>query len=231
MKINQYWVILTIDTVIFSSCSMEGENELSRPEGTCDTLRLYPNKSEEISIKEIIKQTKFIPLETHEEGLIGMIHCIKYFNGKFFIHDETKVTVFDHQGRFLGNLGSLGRGPEEYTSCDEFIIDKFNGHLIISNHLTGRDLIYFDSTLKFLYKKRYNENVESILPMKDESYCLYFGNRFQEEHDHYIKLTDTNFETKDNLIPKSDEIDHSISQIFHGTYLYKGEVNVVPMFS
>ncbi|MCH7412453.1 6-bladed beta-propeller [Belliella sp. R4-6] len=194
------------------------------------TFVLDPTENNKIPISEVIEEVIFLPLETTNESLIGDIHSIKYFNNKYFIQDRDKVLCFNADGTFLSKLGSFGSGPDQYSSCDQFVIDEINGYLMINNQRTGMELLMYDSTLQFLSKRKYYEHTESILPIDGKGFCFYFGNKFFESHKHYVKTLDNDLNFKDNFIEKSFTIDHSITSPFHGSYSYQNKAYVYPMF-
>ncbi|MFD2034791.1 6-bladed beta-propeller [Belliella marina] len=194
------------------------------------TFVLDPTDNNKIPISEVIEEVIFLPLETTNESLIGDIRSIKYFNNKYFIHDYEKVLCFNEDGTFHSKLGSFGSGPDQYSSCDQFIIDEVNGYLMINSQRTRMELLMYNSTLQFLSKRKYSDPLESIIPIDGKGFCFYLGNRNSESNKHYVKTFDYDFNVQNNYIEKSFTIDHSITSPFYSSYSYQNKAYVYPMF-
>ena len=194
------------------------------------TFILDPTENNKIPISEVLEEVIFLPLETTNESLIGDIRSIKYYNNKYFIQDRDKVLCFNADGTFLSKLGSFGSGPDQYSSCDQFVIDEINGYLMINSQRTRMELLMYDSTLQFLSKRKYNDPLESIIPIDGKGFCFYLGNRNSESNKHYVKAFDYDFNVQNNYIEKSFSIGQSITSPFYSSYSYQNKAYVYPMF-
>ena len=89
-------------------------------------------KSKEIPISNIVKDIRFIPLETNENCLFGTdISKVKMVNDTLFISDYNYIFKYDLDGKFITRIGKKGRGPGEYAKgFQTFLVDKNKQHLI-----------------------------------------------------------------------------------------------------
>jgi len=116
------------------------------------------NKVEEKPLSEIVKDIKYIPLETIPECLLSEdISQIEIFNGKIFVCDYKHVFIFDLEGRFINKVAKQGRGPGEYSTqgFTNFLVDQNQEHILIFDFMSKRMITYgFDGT--FLFEKGIN---------------------------------------------------------------------------
>lgn len=76
-------------------------------------------------ILENIDKCHFVKLETRDNCLIREIEKIDFDEDKIFIKDKNlNLFVFNNEGVFLNEIGSIGTGPEEQLGIDDFFLDK-----------------------------------------------------------------------------------------------------------
>ena len=105
-------------------------------------------------------KTRYLPLETKEECLIGSIHKLESDDSSIFIFDRNNGSALrfsQKDGSFLCRYGTQGRGPGEYVTLAEMSINKQKKEVC---------LIDFD-----LYKLMYF-NYDGVL-LREEP--LYYG--------------------------------------------------------
>ncbi len=97
-----------------------------------------------IKLSSYFSSLEFIPLETNNEALLGRINKLHVYNDTLFILDKTGskgVFMFNRRdGSFLGRIGSIGSGPGEYSSLEDFTIDIENRRLYLLD--SDRQQIY-----------------------------------------------------------------------------------------
>jgi len=74
----------------------------------------------DFKLSDIVDSVYFLPLETHEDCLIGNIGKMLFHDSLIVILDnpfrgEGKVYLFNQEGKFIRTVGIVGRGPGEYT--------------------------------------------------------------------------------------------------------------------
>jgi hypothetical protein len=87
----------------------------------------------DLKLSELLKEVKYLPLETTEECLISQIGKIVISNRRIYILDSKtfSILVFSDEGKFLWKLNKVGRGPEEYPILYDFCIEPITKNVVI----------------------------------------------------------------------------------------------------
>ena len=99
---------------IFLICSCS-RRETSKDFGV---IQFPNNPIESMNLSALCSSIEYIRLETSSKCLINNIDEIKFFGDSIFIINETgwnmkDILIFNTAGKFLGNFGEIGQGPEE----------------------------------------------------------------------------------------------------------------------
>lgn len=133
--------------------SCNGKSHKSKEE-SIKKIEIDFNKTNEISINDIYKSIKIIPLEKTKECLIGGISKLIPWEQKFYVLDKMSqsIFIFDNTGHFLNKIDKRGNGSGEYYSIDDFEFNPFTNNIEI---LSAYGFIYeFDMSGNFI--KKYN---------------------------------------------------------------------------
>jgi hypothetical protein len=130
---------------------------------------------------------KYVPLETDTACLVQNITNAFLTDSFIFISDYNRLLKFDINGKYLKQIGSKGRGPGEYPSLGNFIIDENNREIYV---LSSRIVLVYDldGNFKRDFKIEFpcrqfilNENTELIFhpfnmatPTADTVYSWFF---------------------------------------------------------
>jgi hypothetical protein len=126
-----------------------------------------------LSSETIIKNGRYIKLETNSQSTIGEIETVKLYKDKIYILDRTgsfsRILVFDLSGKFVHEIGSSGRGPEEidgprafcFKDSSIYVWDSSVHHLTISNK-------YIDKLFKCFVQG-------STFDIKDNDFLIFHG--------------------------------------------------------
>ena len=119
---------------LFSSCKDNAKND-NNYEAAPEKIEI--GKRQPMKISDISSAMKVVKLETSENVLLSNINDIKIFDGSIYVLDviSKAIYVFDFEGNLVRKLQKEGRGPGEYLSINDFIIDT-----------THRQLEIFDKT-------------------------------------------------------------------------------------
>lgn len=142
----------------------------------------------EISLQKLfeifVKEIEIIPLENSKESMIGEYPGFEMFDNFFYIYNTSynpkyvkKIMRFDSNGRFVNNIGLIGRGPEEFTDFRDITVDN-RGVLVLSS---GKDkTIYrYDHNGKFINKTALDKMPLQIFSYK-EGYLLSYGFNYEK---------------------------------------------------
>lgn len=125
-------------------------------------------------ITDLFSTINIIPLETQDSTLISSTDKITAYRDRIFVLDKMQHTlfVFDTTGKFVWKLYKLGRGPQEYVSLEDMVINPRTGNIEVLSPI-GQYIIY-DSDGNFLQK--YNIPVKAVhafFPIDDDLTAFY----------------------------------------------------------
>jgi len=125
--------LLVIGILITASCNSPGT---SRSTITADLpyqvdLEQNMGNVKPVPLSTVGKELEYIPLETHPDCMIMRIAGVALSDSFIFVSDGSKLMLFDRNGKFLRQIGSTGRGPEEYSSVRDFYTDRDNKEVYI----------------------------------------------------------------------------------------------------
>lgn len=158
MKYNFYLkiTILILCTHCFLSCKR------NNPTANQELPTFFPLKNA-LPVKEmknILETIELIELEVSNESLITDIKKVLIPNNEhLIIQSGNDVLLYDKDGKYQFNLGSRGRGPNEYISIRDICMSKCKEKLVILDCFNNL-LIYNLSDGKFVQK-------HSVTPPED----------------------------------------------------------------
>ena len=104
------------------------QKELSLTEDLI-TINLDGTKESFVLFSSFFRNVQTIILETGKDCMIGDIDEFQVFDGCIYIldsHIAKSLMVFDMNGKFIRKIGSIGKGPGEYSRAKDFTIDTEN---------------------------------------------------------------------------------------------------------
>lgn len=183
MKIHNYLYIIIL-TFIGISCHDKNKNTLNP---AIKTISI--NNKLDFNFNEKFKLAKYIPLETNTNCLITNIIKIIITN-KIYIQDSnSKIFIFDLNGKFINKIDSKGNGPNEYTSLSDFIVKDSLISIIDTNE---KKLMTYDTNGEIVNEKKTPLEILYYHDTKEYD-LLYTGNigsdiTFDKENNNFHKL-------------------------------------------
>jgi hypothetical protein len=136
MKFNKLLILISILT----SCqnpNFEVKNKI---------LKFKLNELPEISNVKLSElgfvDIEYIPLETTQNNAISDIQDIKFGNGFFLIKEYNKIFKFQNDGSYITQIGTEGRGPDEFTVAHDVDIYHKNHNIYIVSAWQRKFLVY-----------------------------------------------------------------------------------------
>ncbi len=129
-------VVLTIMLMIVTSVSfVYGQ---SKPKGSYATIKQVNGDKVidcnislvtdtiDLKLSDIVENCEMIQLETNQESLFKSIYHIGISDNFIAIHSRGKMPIklFDRKGKFVRNIGSIGKGPGEFNSLYGIQLDE-----------------------------------------------------------------------------------------------------------
>ncbi len=128
-----------------------------------DPRTLDENK---ILLSEIADDIAYIPLDNSFP--LGEIHDNFRFtkNSIYFSVTYSGIFEFNRDGKFIRKIGSIGRGPGEYTFYSDFTIDNNKGIVYVLDNVNRKSPIKVYSRTGYFLKSisvpEYCENIQTI---------------------------------------------------------------------
>ena len=110
---------------------LNGQTDINNIPYNIDIKKNFKN-IETISLSKIGRELSYLPLETSPLCLIKEIYKVLFSKSFIFVNDTGKrLLQFDRNGKFLRQIGSLGRGPEEYLFVYDFILNENTNEIYV----------------------------------------------------------------------------------------------------
>lgn len=90
----------------------------------------------ELKISDIASEIVYIPLETTENNLIRQIIKLYCSEDYIYVGDENGLYQFTESGKFIRQIGSLGRGPGEHSSIMDFRVNEKANVIIVQGQFS-----------------------------------------------------------------------------------------------
>ena len=152
-------------------------------------IDLTQAKFAEVPANRIFEEIKFVPLETHKDGLLN-IRSTYYLTDKYIIAVRflQGAYLFDRKtGAFIREVSSFGQGPDEYSGFiyPQHGFDEKNNVLFASDNPWGKSWKSINietNKIESLLKKTLPENDESFSAtapwlIKENIYVSFCNNR------------------------------------------------------
>lgn len=132
------------------------------------------NNIKPVTVSEIGKDLTYIPLETTENAIIGEIKKVCIHDSYIFVCADSRILQFDRSGKFIRQIGTNGRGPEEYTYILDFCVDSYNDNLVILSSPNRILLFDYEGVFKNSFNLAFRPS--RVLPLTGNSLIFYFYN-------------------------------------------------------
>ncbi len=156
---------------------------------TIDLEKSIESETKRKSLNELIDNIHYIPVETKKDNLIGEIQKIRLYKGAFFIRDYDHLFKFSSDGKYICQIGTKGRGPNDYNILDNFFIKLDTVFIISSNKILAFDT--FDG--RFLSSFQFNSKYRRLYVNKTRNHfiSLNYSNNYIEFYNSKGLLTDS----------------------------------------
>ncbi len=126
--------------------------------GMDDAQMFLCNESEvtrvkELKLSELVEDFQIIRMDNRKEAFFGYEWMFFSNNHICIRQSQGPVKLFDKSGKFIADVGKIGRGPGEYTSIYDVLIDEAANSIYVSP-ISGDAILQYDFNGKF--KKEIN---------------------------------------------------------------------------
>lgn len=190
-------IIILLCLIQFSlySCVVEQTVDNSKP------LPLLNDTKDMVRLSDIFVPKLCVTLDSVVSGRLKWISKIDYVNDRYYVLggvDRGQLYVFDTNGNFLQNIGSIGHGPGEYVHASDFAIDTTNNRIAIL--VAPSKVLVYNMDGKFLFAKDLKENAFWNLAWNGDEYVLTTNNFGTLKNDKLMYVYDSSFKLKEKLV-------------------------------
>ena len=152
MHTNLPKILILLSLCLLAGCRRAG-NDNTTDIAVIDVINNI-GKYQEVYVSEMVSELEYIPLETHENcligGVLGMIVTPSYIfvhgaeggGGGMIVPGRSHLYAFGRDGRFIRAIGRVGQGPGEYQNMNGFFIDDKNQLVYIETFRTLLEYSY-----------------------------------------------------------------------------------------
>jgi hypothetical protein len=188
-------------------------------------------KLSEIGATEI----KYIPLKTTSQNAISRINNVIFSSSYLLIYEYSSVNMFRYDGSFVTKVGTIGRGPSEFTIVSDVDIDPKNEYIYIAG---GNKFLVFDKNGKFIRTFKGPSSGGMNFKYTEDGILCYYTNDMGHTDNSYILIDTTGKIIKNypNRYPwkrKAPGVFYSWENIFYkfNNQLFKKEIYCDTIFS
>ena len=159
----------------------------------CQPIKLDLKKLPEkrtLKLSELgVVDVQYIPLETSPESVIQGISKIIFGKDFFLIQNYTDINMFRYDGSFVAKIGTIGRGPNEFTVAHDVDINPITGSIYVADGWLQKYLVY---NKKGKVLRTFKTPLTDAMNFKftDDGILCYFQNQMGITENSYI-LIDT----------------------------------------
>lgn len=147
-------------------------------------------KKRNLKLSEIgVSDVQYIPLETSPESVIQRISEIIFGKDFFLVQNYSDIKMFRYDGSFVTKIGTIGRGPNEFTVAHDVDINPKTGSIYVADGWQHKFLV-FNKSGKVL--RTFKTPVTGAMNFKftDEGILCYIQNHMGTTENSFI-LIDT----------------------------------------
>ncbi|HWK59771.1 MAG TPA: 6-bladed beta-propeller [Parapedobacter sp.] len=203
-KLIKSWCFIVFSLFIVSACTdRDGEgNQIGYADnGDCYVIDIAAMESVE-NYKELIREIAFIPLETNEHSLLAHIDKVVFHKGKFYVHDRqfAALKVFSEEGKYIRSIGNIGRGPGEFTTLMDFLLDTEEDKLLLLSN-NERAVMEYDMEGNYLRTMQTNVFASSFAKIGDRFHYFINQNDNDVSGPNNLIVMDENSRVLDRFFP------------------------------
>jgi hypothetical protein len=115
----------------------------------------------ELPLSEIASEIEYVKLEFTEKSAISNLYNIHITDEYIFVksYKVHYLMQFDRNGKFIRQIGTIGRGPKEYLLCIDFTVNETTKEIIIRDNW-NHHLYFYD--YDGVFQKKMNVSVYAV---------------------------------------------------------------------
>jgi hypothetical protein len=165
----------------------------SAPKPGDDVIHIDPTTwaTQTVSLDDIIKEIRLVPLETKPQSMLGTILEIQLAKDRIYIRQDEKIVSFTEKGKFIRSFGSQGKGPGEFFCCNNIIVNEAKAELL-ANDVNNKKFLYFDLDGNFLREQKLKYTGMILALLMPDILCNHAGRISLESEKYEMAFLDWN---------------------------------------
>ena len=152
-------LFLPLVGIVAFGCSKANTGSSMLQEGLKEIVLAHIEERDLLFPNNLPDSCHFIPLETDSECLVEYISKIEIVDSLIFIQDaNSRILLFDLNGKFKRQIGLQGRGVGEYHYIKSFYVDSLRNQIVLVN--IGQDnLLAYNYNGEFVHEINLGERI------------------------------------------------------------------------
>lgn len=172
---RKYFAKISCALSILASLAILHSCNEQTPNTKTEKISVNLNQSgDTIRLTDLFSSVKTVRLETNEQSIIGEFNKILLYQDTLYISTGTEILTFDIEGSFIHKHAMHGKGPGEYLSISDILIDPKKQHIIILD-ATAQKIIEYDMNFTFVSEFSTNRYAMNFAMGKGGNILLYCG--------------------------------------------------------
>lgn len=180
-NVRAMWLLMVFALpLLIISC----QNRTSLNEYDVPAIEVNASPSIVFSIDSIARLSHLVPLETLDGSLIGSIDKLIVTKDRIFVLDQERdrLLSFSPNGRFIGQVGRQGNGPQEYISLTDVSFDVDGNQLYIWDRIKS-NLLVFTKGGDYVETRHANFDGNSMTVVGNHVYLYYSSENNPMQYD------------------------------------------------
>ena len=149
----------------------------SAPQGP-QIVTIDPDANQIINLADKVETVELVRLELTDKSMLSRITGVLEYDDKYIVSSSSgqSICVFDKQGKFLYNIGSVGRANNEYLIIGRIMLDEKQEQLIVYDELGGK-LLYYTISGEFVKVAHLRDDIKAsfneIINLPNGNFLIY----------------------------------------------------------
>ena len=149
----------------------------SAPQGP-QIVTIDPDANQIINLADKVETVELVRLELTDKSMLSRITGVLEYDDKYIVSSSSgqSICVFDKQGKFLYNIGSVGRANNEYLIIGRIMLDEKQEQLIVYDELGGK-LLYYTISGEFAKVAHLRDDIKAsfneIINLPNGNFLIY----------------------------------------------------------
>lgn len=146
MKISIFKIFVLFSIISACKHTNQNINSTSKPIQYPQTININEGfkQRKDLPLSEIASDIEYVKLEFTKNSMIKELRGISITDDYIFITSlgVPYVMQFDRKGKFIRQIGTIGRGPKEYILCLYFTVNEKTRQILIRSYGTRKIFCY-----------------------------------------------------------------------------------------